>query len=155
MPKVLKVPNQGRAKLTLSQMIMCPDNSACKRPECKLLHSKNKDNKSSSVTFASTTEELPQVPISNLGMLEIDSSPDYLLGNSEGSDSQSDDDDLPPSYSVSGMPVLGEGSFGKVVRSRDLRDPSRQVAVKTIRSQLQFQRSHYCLYLYRELYMLR
>jgi mitogen-activated protein kinase 1/3 len=51
--------------------------------------------------------------------------------------------------------VCGTGSFGEVVRVPDINDPTRTVAVKTIKSQIARQQPHYCLYLYRELYMLR
>lgn len=61
----------------------------------------------------------------------------------------------PKSYATSGKPVCGTGSFGEVVRVPDMYDPSRTVAVKTIKSQIARQQPHYCLYLYRELYMLR
>jgi mitogen-activated protein kinase 1/3 len=61
----------------------------------------------------------------------------------------------PKSYQTVGKPVAGTGSFGEVVRVQDLNDPTRTVAVKTIKSQIARQQPHYCLYLYRELYMLR
>lgn len=61
----------------------------------------------------------------------------------------------PKYYHTTGKPVCGTGSFGEVVRVPDLHDPSRTVAVKTIKSQIARQQPHYCLYLYRELYMLR
>lgn len=61
----------------------------------------------------------------------------------------------PKSYPTTGKPVCGTGSFGEVVRVPDMYDPTRTVAVKTIKSQIARQQPHYCLYLYRELYMLR
>jgi mitogen-activated protein kinase 1/3 len=61
----------------------------------------------------------------------------------------------PKYYHTTGKPVCGTGSFGEVVRVPDLNDPTRTVAVKTIKSQIARQQPHYCLYLYRELYMLR
>jgi hypothetical protein len=61
----------------------------------------------------------------------------------------------PKYYNTTGKPVCGTGSFGEVVRVPDINDPTRTVAVKTIKSQIARQQPHYCLYLYRELYMLR
>ncbi len=58
-------------------------------------------------------------------------------------------------YAVSDFPLIGKGSFGKVVRASDILNPNNTVAVKTITSKLGRQSSHYCLYIYRELFLLR
>ena len=58
-------------------------------------------------------------------------------------------------YNVSQLPVIGKGSYGKVVKAVNTADTKKSVAIKVIKSKFLRERTHYCLCIFREMYTLR
>lgn len=127
----------------LFQLIICSKDGYCTDEGCTWLHPHGqKLHKKSLPSNQDIIESLSSLKLS--GVSESKYGEEKSLPRQERVE-----------YDIAQLPVIGKGSYGKVMKAVDSKNPKKSVAIKVIKSKFLKERTHYCLCIFREMYTLR